>query len=92
MRPMGFGIDWNGANQAVPTDVRSAAEARLGNLWRALSAQQAKGGRSSTVFRMTVEAWSILYTIDFGASLIRIDDVYTGVRAAIECIRAAQES
>ena len=86
---MGFGIDWNRADQAIPAEVRVEAEARLARLWQALSAVRAGGGRSSTAFRMTVAGWSLLYTIDFAESLILIDDAYTGVRAAIKSLRAA---
>ena len=76
---MGFAIDWHGLSPAVPADVRVVAEVRLAKLWQAL-AQCAAGGSSSTAFRMTVEGWSILYTIDFPARQIRIRDAYTGAR------------
>ena len=79
MCPMGFAIDWHGLPRAVPADVRVVAEVRLGRLWQALSTC-ASGGSSSTAFRMTVETWSILYTIDFPARQIRIRDAYTGSR------------
>jgi hypothetical protein len=76
---MGFAIDWHGLSPAVPADVRVVAELRLGRLWQALS-HTANAGSSSTAFRMTVETWSILYTIDFPARQIRIRDAYTGPR------------
>lgn len=76
---MGFAIDWHGLLPAVPADVRVVAEVRLAKLWQAL-AQCAAGGSSSTAFRMTVESWSLLYTIDFTTRQIRIRDVYSGPR------------
>ena len=79
MCPMGFAIDWHGLSPAVPADVRVVAEVRLGRLWQALS-HTANARSSSTAFRMTVETWSILYTIDFPARQIRIRDAYTGSR------------
>ena len=79
MCPMGFAIDWHGLSPAVPAEVRVIAEVRLGRLWQALS-HTANAGSSSTAFRMTVETWSILYTIDFPARQIRIRDAYTGSR------------
>ena len=76
---MEFAIDWLGLLPAVPAEVRVVAEVRLAKLWQAL-AQSAAGRASSTAFRMTVEAWSILYTIDFPARQIRIRDAYSGPR------------
>jgi hypothetical protein len=77
MCAMEFAIDWRGLLTAVPAEVRGIAEIRLAKLWQPL-AHCAAGRSSSTAFRMTVETWSILYTIDFPARQIRIRDAYTG--------------
>lgn len=76
---MGFAVDWHGLLATVPAEVRGIAEVRLATLWQAL-AHSAAGRSSSTAFRMTVETWSILYTIDFPARQIRIRDAYIGQR------------
>ena len=74
---MGFAIDWHALLAKVPAEVRALAEMRLAKLWEAL-AHAAACESSSTAFRMTVQAWSIFYTIDFPARQIRIRQAYTG--------------
>ncbi len=74
---MGFAIDWHALLGVVPADVRNRAEARLAKLWEAL-AHAAACESSSSAFRMTVESWSIFYTIDFPARQIRIRQAFTG--------------
>ncbi|HJZ87830.1 MAG TPA: hypothetical protein VKN99_21800 [Polyangia bacterium] len=74
---MGFAIDWHSLLPMVPAEVRALAEVRLAKLWEAL-AQAVACESSSTAFRMTVEAWSIFYTIDFPARQIRIRQAYSG--------------
>ena len=74
---MGFAIDWYRLLAVVPADVRALAEVRLAKLWQALT-HAAAAGSSSTAFRMTVETWSIFYTIDFPVRRICIRQAYTG--------------
>jgi hypothetical protein len=68
---MPFLIDWTGAFE-VPAGVRAVAEVRLGKLWHILSERTVTG--STSPFRISVDSWTLQYTVDLGSHIIRVEE------------------
>jgi hypothetical protein len=66
---MPFVIDWTRVFE-VPAGVKAVAEVRLGQLWYVLSDSNATG--STSAFRISVDSWTLQYTVDLGNHTIRV--------------------
>jgi hypothetical protein len=68
---MPFVIDWTRVFE-VPPAVKALAEVRLGQLWHVLSNSHATG--STSAFRISVDSWTLQYTVDLSNHTIRVEE------------------
>jgi hypothetical protein len=68
---MPFVIDWTRVFE-VPPGVKAVAEVRLGQLWHILKDSNVTG--STNAFRISVDSWTLQYTVDFGNHTIRVEE------------------
>jgi hypothetical protein len=68
---MPFVVDWTRVFE-VPAGVRAVAEVRLGQLWHVLTDSRATG--STNAFRISVDSWTLQYTVDLGSHTIRVEE------------------